>query len=323
MTNYVLGSISETAEELTKKGIRLSVSNNIKTQLIDIPVDLLNPMDSQRYAKSDWAKKKLADRDNNLDWLAFGTLSVALTPEGEYHVFDGCGRWLIAQLYAEQKGIPLSKMKVPCVVFEMTKAQAAFYFAYNQSKGRRSLSKEVIFVSSYYGGDLEAIELADVLKYVGAFVKGDCLRSVPEPVIAGTSQMKFRTINDGYYKIANKDKDMCRLAKDLIYNAFASADGNCDSIQQDLYWAVLQSLIDNTVLHNGQGLTEFRTWLTKRAEDVTQVQFAKDWKGEAVGLTGNVGISKILAYNLLKGFKTSKQISAKIKKAIPNKDPLA
>jgi len=323
MTNYVVGSISETAESLTKKGISLSTSNKRKTKLMDLSLDLLNPMDSQRTAKSDWAKKKLLDRNGEVDFLAFGTLSVALTPEGEYHVFDGCGRWLIAQLYAEQKGIPLSKMKVPCVVFEMTKPEAAFYFAYNQSKGRRSLSKEVIFVSSYYGGDPEAIELADVLKYVGAFVKGDCLRSVPEPVVAGTSQMKFRTINDGYYKIAHKDKDMCRLAKDLIYNAFASADGSCDLIQQDLYWAVLQSLIDNVVLNNGPGLTEFRTWLNKRAEDVTQLQFSADWKGNAVGLTGNVGISKILAYNLLKGFKSSKQISAKTKKAIPNKDPLA
>jgi hypothetical protein len=100
----------------------------------------LTPLESQRETNSKWVLERQEAR-GGLDLAAFGALSVAHDPDdGKYYVWDGCGRWAIADING-------SVEEVPCLVYQMTKKQAAFYFSYNQQEGRRNLSREATFVN--------------------------------------------------------------------------------------------------------------------------------------------------------------------------------
>jgi len=112
---------------------------------------ILTPLDTQRDTKSKWCIERLEDMQG-LDWTCFAPLSVSQDPNNDnapFYVFDGCGRLLMAQMQ--------DISEVPCYVYRITKEEAARRFAYTQDRGRRNLSKEIIFANMLAAKDSEAL----------------------------------------------------------------------------------------------------------------------------------------------------------------------
>ena len=149
-------------KEQSIQKIRDNGYNNTKNYspitLKTLRLDQLESLETQRETRSNWVRDRLKDKDG-LDWLAFGAISVALTPEGKYLVYDGLGRYNLA----EHVGLT----EIPCLVTEMSAKQACDAFAYNQSRGRRSMSPEALFVNNYVAGDPESQILAQIMKDAG------------------------------------------------------------------------------------------------------------------------------------------------------------
>jgi hypothetical protein len=295
---HVSGDYTKFKKSIKKRGLDGLVQTWSQPTLETISIGDLTPLETQRQARTSWAQKMLKNL-GGFDGYAFGVLSVARCPlTNTNYVFDGCGRMLIA----DAAGIE----SVPCLVYDLDKKSAAKYFAYNQKDGRRTLSPEAIFVNAYTAGDDDAQALGAVLDHCGLFVRGDTLYSVPHnPAKNNTCEIKYRAIAEGYKKIAGEDKDLCKQARDMIYRAFATKSEGDFHIQQDLYWAVLQLLVTYPETQKNGLNRNFQKYLDYLGDGNSQGQITRSWK-DAKGLTGNVGISKTLAYNLLQSWRQSK-----------------
>jgi hypothetical protein len=226
------GDSARATKTLTKKKIIGKVLNaNTPVTFQTIPVVDLLPLETQRETKETWTTSRLKDL-GGFDVLAAGALMVAHDPnDGNYYVFDGCGRLAQAQI----NGAPT---QLPCLVYDITKERAAFYFAYNQDKGRRSLSKEVIFVNAYYSGDKEAVEWADRLNELNCYVKGTTDYAVPHPQKAGHPEIKYRALTEGY-KLAGGDMELMKLVRNMICQAWGGTQSGVDIIRQDLFLGMI------------------------------------------------------------------------------------
>jgi hypothetical protein len=280
---------------------KLAKSNSIKTsnkhlepKIEKIPTDKLVPLESQRVTKDTWAQKRLQAL-GGLDMWAFGTLSVCRDPRDNVnYVWDGCGRLALAQLHGLKE--------VPCVVIEGEKERAAFYFGYNQdsTQGRRTLSKEVLFVNRYYSGDATAIAESNLLDRLGLYVKGDTDYAVPNPQPNGHIEIGYRAFSEGQ-GISGNNFAIQRQARDMIVTAWSNNPLGCHFINQDIYWAMLELLKSIPETRKNGVNVALQQFLINLATGRDQKRV--DWKDK--GLSGNSGVSKQLAAGLLRAFKES------------------
>lgn len=289
------GDVESVIKSLTKKEILGSVLNQQCVPRLEwLDIDMLEPLETQRGTKSTWVQERQEDL-NGLDMLAFGALDVALDPEtGRYGVWNGCGRLAIAQTNG---GID----KVPCLIYDLPWKRAAFYFAYNQDRGRRTLSKESIFVNAVVSGDEESLKWESRLNFLGLYVKGDTDHAVPHPQDPSSVEIRYRSLVEGY-KLANGDMALQRHARDMIFSAWSRRDEGCQMINQDLYWAVIVFLRTFPDARKNGMNRSFQKCLDWLAQGKSQSSASKAWK-DVKGLSGNSGVARQLALGLAKVFR--------------------
>lgn len=297
--SMVRGDVAKTYAKQEKKGLTGKVRfADRKPILQDIKLSNLTPLDTQRETSSKWVLER-QESQNGLNMIAFGALSVAHDPEdGKYYVWDGCGRWAIADFNG---GIDT----VPCLVYNMTKAEAAYYFAYNQEEGRRKLSREVTFVNGVRGGDPEHLVWAKRLDEIGAYIKANDSEAGivnSDAKSKGYPEILTRALIDGY-KLSGNDVAICRQARDMIVSAWGTSDSGCPKIVTEVYWAlivVLKAIPESR--KNGLN-TAMQKYLNYIAQGNSQAEACKEWKGKDLkGITGNVGIAKEIGYAFAKSF---------------------
>lgn len=284
------GDMSNVQIRVQKKNYDKIKNKDYKPDLKWLPLSDLEPMESNRDSKAPWVTKMLANQDG-LDMLAFGVLSVARDPnDGKYYVWDGNGRFTLA--VAVQ-----AITEVPCLVYDMNKRQAAYYFAYNQEKGRRKLDRDITFVNAFLGEDNEAKEWEQRLRNVGCYIESNPGFTVPRNPAPGTPKIQFRTL-ENMYKASEKDEVVMRQARDMI----ASAWGD-QLIPQDLATALtrLLTVCPGTRSNgNNKGLLDWMKW---GSTAMPASKFSKQWKSEEEkGLSGNASSADRLARSLARSF---------------------
>jgi hypothetical protein len=321
--SMVRGNVIKDIAKQNKKGLTGKLVNDkFVPELLWLKTSDLIPLESQRETNSKWVIER-QEALKGLDMIAFGALSVAHDPDDEnYYVWDGCGRWAIADFNG---GIDT----VPCLVYRMTKAMAAYYFAYTQEEGRRKLSREVTFVNGVIGGDEEHKEWAKRLDAIGAYVKAnDSINGIVNKDARehGYPEILARALMDGY-KLSGNDVSICRQVRDMIVTAWGTTDTGCPKIVTEVYWAlivVLKAIPESRKNGLHSAMQKYLSWL---AEGKTQVGAMKDWKGkELKGITGNVGIAKELGYVFAQAFANSNHFKQSyrnefvLSKIIPKKE---
>ncbi len=275
----------------------IAITNKPTLEFINLS-DLI-PLETQRYAKDTWVQKRLKDR-NGLDQVAFGALTIARTPEGKNLVADGNGRYNLAEHAGWTDNIP-------CIVWKLTKQQAAFYFNYTQKTGRRNLSPEVLYVNSYLAGDTAASLLHAVMERIDVYIQGDTNYAVPHPKQSNAVEVKYRTVDEAYNKMCGWNDSserirIMRIARDMITQAFPGEN----MLQQDLFWATYYILSSVPKTQSGATNNKFQDFLIGSGLNNTQAQFTKTWKVINSGTSGNSSKVKSLAEELLKCWKLSK-----------------
>jgi hypothetical protein len=292
--NKFRGDTEKVIKNVAKKNATKTINSHLDPKIEYIPTKDLEPLESQRITGEKWTEKRLIAL-GGLDMWAFGTLSVCRDPKDNInYVWDGCGRLALAQLH----GLDI----VPCVVIEGPKEQAAFYFGYNQdsSQGRRTLSKEVLFINRYFSGDHTAVKEANDLDTLGLYIKGDTTYPVPHPQPNGHVEIGYRAFSEGA-SIMNHDITTQRQVRDMIVMAWSNNPNGCIFINQDIYWALGEFLTTfPEAKKNGTNIA-LQHFLNNLAGGKDQKRI--DWKPK--GLSGNSGVSKQLATGLLKAFKES------------------
>lgn len=298
----------ETGETIQKK-LDKTGSNQIYNKNLNLRLETLNlkdlvPLDSQRVTKEKWVIDRLVDQEG-LDMWAFGALGVCYDARDNTHyVWDGCGRWALAEAVGMEK--------VPCIVIDGKKEQAAFYFAYSQERGRRTLSKEVLFVNRFYSGEEQALKEAEYLDRLGLYVKGDTDYSVPHPTPTGHISIGYRAFAEGL-KLANNDLTLCRQARDMIAIAWGGSSVGCTVINQDIYWALIKLMTIFPVARKNGLNRALQQYLNGVASQRDQSKVR--WKPK--GLSGNAGVAPLLAYGLYKDFKDSNHWKASFGAIMP------
>lgn len=293
------GDAERVQEQLYKKKQLGNVLNSDKpVRFEQLPVADLHPLLTQRETKETWVKSRLKDL-NGFDLLAAGALQVALDPnDNTYYVFDGCGRLAQAQV----NGAP---SVLPCLVYDITKEQAAFYFAYNQDKGRRNLSKEIIFVNAYYSREKEAIQWADRLSKINCFIKGATDYAVPHPQKAGHPEIKYRALTAGW-KISGGDIVLMKQVRDMICLAWGGTNSGVDIIRQDLFLGLITFLqVYPEARKNGLNKA-LQAFLNATAVLTSQGKLT--WKHDGGNKHNHEAMS--VAYGLTKAFRGSQFFKA-------------
>jgi hypothetical protein len=305
------GDANSAVKKLVKNKIHGHVVNAQHTPRLEfIPVSQLVPLDTQRETGEVWVSKRLKDR-KGFDMLAAGALSVALDPsDNVYYVFDGCGR--LAQAQLNRNPATLS-----CLVYDIPKAQAAYYFAYNQDRGRRNLSKEVIFVNQVFSGDEEALVWEDRLRQLGLYIKGATDYPVPHPQATAAAEIKYHGLIGGF-AIAKTDMVLMRLARDMICTAW----GTSAIIKPGIYWGLIMLLREYPAVQDRAGVYNkaFQNFLTSSALLQSHYHLSMHWNDKGDNQTNGRAIS--VALGMLREFRKSNQCPAKYKNSIFNEAAL-
>lgn len=291
------GNADKIHTDLIKNGIAGQVPNkDIQVEFKYLPVDQLVSLETQRETSGNWAKKRLNDL-KGFDMLACGALSVAYDQSDDtYYVFDGCGRLAQAQ-------INQAPYELPCLIYHMPKARAAFYFSYTQDKGRRTLSKEVIFVNAVYSGDPESLRLAEILKDIECYVKGQTDYAVPHPQMYGHPEIKVRALEDGY-KISQRNIALMKMARDMIWQAWANTSEGCPQLRSDVFCGLLTffkifpEATKGSIGSINRALQNFLNWYA-----VGTKQSKVSWKHKGGNLHNKENLC--VAYGLYKDFRES------------------
>lgn len=294
MHSMFRGDVSRIQKTLSKKHIKGIVLNEDKAiQFMQLPISCLKPLLTQRETKETWVQSRLEDL-KGFDMLAAGALQVAHDPnDNEYYVFDGCGR--LAQAQANEAPLIL-----PCLVYDITKEQAAFYFSYNQDKGRRNLSKEIIFVNSFYSGDKDSLLWADRLSQINCFIKGTTDYAVPQPQIAGHPEIKVSALKKGW-SISNGDISLMKQVRDMICMAWGGTQSGVSIIRQDLFLGLITFLKVYPKSQKNNLNVALQSFLNATATLTPQNKL--DWKNDGGNRHNHEATS--VAYGLLKAFKRS------------------
>jgi len=313
------GDPATTIKKLNKKGVFEILHGGLEPELKYIRLGDLKPLESQRFTKASWVEKRLTKR-GGLDMWAFGALDVC-HDNGINWIWNGCGRFSLAKLYAiDTLGKEnADNFLVPCLVIKGLKEEAAFYFGYSQDEGRRTLSKEILFLNRHYSSDPTAIVEAQQLSYLGLHVCGDSDKAVPEYPAKDSINISYRAFSEGLLIADPKDKNnalkIMRQARDMIATAWGNSLKNDVKINQDIFWAVIFFLrLYPEARFNGVN-TALQGFLTAIATLTDQNKI--DWKFK--GLSGNKGIAPQLAYGLLKAFKATKFCKPHISKPLTYK----
>jgi hypothetical protein len=322
--SMVRGNVIKDIAKQNKKGLTGKLVNDKFVPVLEwLKTSDLIPLESQRETNSKWVVER-QEALNGLDMIAFGALSIAHDPDdGNYYVWDGCGRWAIADFNG---GIDT----VPCLVYNMTKARAAYYFAYTQEEGRRKLSREVTFVNGVIGGDEEHLEWAKRLDAIGAYVKAN---DGPNGIVNkdakehGYPEILARALTDGY-KLSGNDITICRQARDMIMSAWGITNTGCPKIVTEVYWALIVVLKAIPESRKNGLHSAMQSYLNYVAQGNSQAEASKEWKGKDLkSITGNVGVAKELGYAFAKSFvgkknffKESYRNDFVLGKIIPKKD---
>lgn len=305
----VTGDYEAAVKKIDKNGWTKVLNTNVSKTFENIPLYNLTILETQRNAKSTWAVERLKAQ-GGLDMLALGVLCVARDPStGINYVWDGAGRWLLCEA-AGYNG------DVPCMVYEITKEQASYYFSYNQDEGKRNLTKEATFINRYMSGmDTEATKLGELLDYLGLYIKGDTGTCVPhDPKMPNTAEIRYRAIYEGN-KFTNGDRQVQRQARDMISTAYVTANYDFKVVTQDFYWAILTLLHEYPELRTGADNKAFQSyinWLI--VGNGAEGKITDAWKGDAKGISGNSGARFRIAANMLNSFKDSPLSNAGSKK---------
>jgi hypothetical protein len=288
------GNAERAQKQLTKKkqhGVVLNTDTPVRFE--QLPVDDLHPLLTQRETTETWVKSRLKDL-KGFDMLAAGALQVALDPNDQkYYVYDGCGRLAQAQV----NGAP---SVLPCLVYDITKEQAAFYFAYNQDQGRRNLSKEILFVNSYYSGEKQAVQWATRLSQINCFIKGTTDYAVPHPQKAGHPEIKYRALTEGW-KTSGGDITLMKQVRDMICLAWGGTNSGVDIIRQDLFLGLITFLqVYPEVQKNGLNKA-LQSFLNATATLTPQGKLT--WKQEGGNKHNQEAMS--VAFGLTKAFRGS------------------
>lgn len=307
--SFIKGDFEKTNQIIQKSKLDKVINQDHRVAIEYHTIDKIQPLVTQRTADVAWAKRMLKQK-NGFDIDAFGVINVFRNTQGELVCWNGLGRLLIADLANYQR-------PVPCLVHQdITEKTAAQLFAYVQDKGKRTLSKEVIYINNHYAGDPEALELESVLKQCGLYIKGDTNITVPTPTHNQSAEITFRGIEQAYKHIAKQDVSVLQEAKDMIFSAFAKTDEGCPIIVNDMFWAVTQVLVTYPQVRNKAYNRQLQRYLNHLADARLQGQVVSDWKGEVKGLSGNVAVSKILAHNLVSQWRQSKFANHSVKNGI-------
>jgi hypothetical protein len=297
----VTGDVKAAEKKIDKLNLTGKVINgDTKPRLELLYAKDLTPLETQRETKSTWAVERLK-ACGGLDLFAFGALSVALDPnDGGYHVWDGCGRLTIAELSGYDQPLP-------CNVYDMTKEQAAWNFAYNQSEGRRKLSNEAILVNAVIGKDPEALKWADKLEALGCYIQvNDSEFGIVNPGARekGYPKILVRGLQEGY-KLSGNDISICRQARDIIVNQWDLTEN--DQIVSELFFALTFLFTAIPETRSGKVNVALKEFLRGIAGMYTQAQASKEWKGkELKGISGNIGVAKQLTHAFATNFRNSK-----------------
>jgi hypothetical protein len=285
------GNVDDIVKSVEKDKIRGQILNaNITITLEMIDIQDLVPLETQRETSGKWVADRLKDI-KGYDILAAGALSVARDPnDNKNYVFDGCGRLALAQI----NGAP---HKLPCLVYNIPKDRAAYYFAYNQDRGRRNLDKETIFVNAVYSGDSTTDSQVDLLNYLDCFIQGKTNFAVGSKEF-GNPEVKYMIITKGLQK-ANYDKKLMRTVRDLVCNAWTQKkDDEKYSILGDLFTGLIYFLQVYPEAQSGglkKTLQEFLSW-----KAVGTPQSALKWKRDGGQIEHNQDYS--VAMGLAKEF---------------------
>lgn len=226
------GDAERSNKTLTKKKIAgVILNDNIPVRMEYIDINQLVPLETQRETKESWTTGRLKDL-GGFDVLAAGALMVAYDQRDNTHyVFDGCGR--LAQAQVNQ-----APNKLLCLVYEIPKERAAFYFAYNQDRGRRNLSKEIIFVNAVYSGEPEALMWCERLEAIECYIKGQTDYAVPHPQPINQPEIKYRALVEGF-KLSGGDISLMKQVRDMIWTAWAQTAEGCPQVRQDLFLGLI------------------------------------------------------------------------------------
>lgn len=299
----VTGDYESAVFKIEKNGWNQPLNLNVPKTFEYISLKDLTILETQRNAKSAWAIERLKAR-GGLDMLALGVFCVARCPDGKMYVWDGAGRWLLADA-AGYTG------EVPCMVYEITKEQASFYFSYNQEEGRRSMSREATFINRHNSGmDPEATKLGHLLDYLGLYINGDTGICVPhDPKMPNTAEIRYRAIYEGN-KFTGGDRQLQRQARDMISAAYINAGRDFKDVTQDFYWAILTLLFEYSELRSGKDNKSFQTYINWLLTGSVEGKITNKWKGDATGISGNSGARFKIAANMLLDYQQSEFANA-------------
>jgi len=234
MHRMFTGDAKNIYKELSEAGNIQILNQTVVPRLEMINLDNLIPLETQRFTDGNWVKKAITFQ-KGYDVIAAGTLMVARDPDdGKHYVFDGCGRWALAQMV----GVIT---EIPCIVYDMPKDRAAYYFAYMQDKGRRKLDKETIFVNAWQSGETSAREEGKLLKFLDCYIVGKTNFPVPPGPTPSTAQVKHAFLTKGLEK-AKGDTLLLREVRDLIGNAWGLVTSKTLVIKQDLFLGLITFL---------------------------------------------------------------------------------
>lgn len=297
-------------------------------------LDEMVPLESNRVVDMKWAFKRLKAK-GGLDMIAFGVLYVARDKAQKLHVWDGCGRMVLASL-AEAGN---TKNRWPCNVYNMEKEEASEYFAYNQDEGCRALTKEAIYVNKFFANDPIAVDLAGILSYLNMYIQGDTHVTVPENKTPSDSEVSWRAITEAMKIVSLSPMEwtnntlvalpkisILKQARDMIYTAFpdSSTSTLCARITQDLFWAIVQLLVDFPRLQDSMNETvkHIQAWLNLCGATSTQKQVTDAWRNtEALkGRTASDYVTDLLARALAREFYKAKQCSKNDKRVVRYKN---
>lgn len=277
--DYLKGDLEANQKKAIKQ--RITSILGATPQLEFHPIDEIVPITKQRMGKPDWARKKLAER-GGFDLPAFGAISI-IKVNGQLLVWNGLQRTTIARV-AGYRGA------VPCLVYDINEQMASDLFAYTQDEGKRTLSKESIFQNKVFANHAPALEIADVLKQLNLYVKGDCVETVPENPQEGAKEISYRGIEGAWRRIAQQDIRPLERAVNTMYQVL----GADQKIPNDIWYAVTACYVAFPRMTK-----EVEHRFTNFVDAMLKTQAEKDlWIRAKKGITGNVSIAEELGRHL-------------------------
>jgi hypothetical protein len=275
------GDAKSLVEHLIHNGLNKEVNGPRRGTYQLLKIKDLKPLESQRNATASWVKKALK-LGKGFDRIAAGLIQVAKTPEGEYLVWDGCGRLALGQAVGIEE--------LDCWVTELSVEEAAHYFVYVQKISNRSLKPNELFINAYQKGERSAVEFGQLLQELGMRIQGADDYWIPRVPInqrhlypecrerSVIQAMRFAKLPfwhqlnlvqkhlDTLSKF--KPEDVVKFARDTI----VQANWNDDTIRQDLLpGLVIVYKAYPEMMFNGMNTT-FRDYWTHLAQTKKQAK---------------------------------------------------